>query len=449
MNSYLNKSTLGFYPDSYFYINQYKYKRFRDKIDNFNKDFEVFFDRNQKKMIKPKKKFNRFNINKLFRKLVFDSTNQVLKSYEQMNKKKRFLNDREIQRNRDKKIIFLKLIRAKNLNKTKDINNKNNNKNKVIYNYLRKPNSSKISNNSNDKKFFHLIKNKSIFNESSSINSRYKSQSQRNLYIKNKYNKEKYLNKSSMYSQNRNYNQSSISTIKYDENKKLINIYDENKNDFKDNISNNYFNDSNCKNDIDSMKKMLNLKKLKLRVNKFEHSDKYLANSDIIYRNLQTRNHFVNKKYLKNNILDRSTINNNFLNNSVRKRNVSSASSIFPISRNNIFSIRNNSISNRNISALIKSNSSMLFKRINEIQKKMRNKKSSLKKEKNKKSSYVRRIINYFNKKKITSKEIDNEMKKDFINYQKKIGHFIKVDGKYLFTSHFQIIFNERKKLFK
>ena len=444
MNPYLNKSTLGFYPDSYFSINQYKYKRFRDKIDNFNKDFEVFFDHNQKKMIKPKKKFNRFNINKLFRKLVFDSTNQVLKSYEKMQNKKRFLNDREIQRKRDKKIIFLKLIRAKNINKIKDINNKNNNKNKVIYNYLRKPNSAKISNNSNDKKFFRFIKNKSIFNQSSSINSRYKSQSQRNLYIKNKYNKEKYSNKSSMNSPNKNYNQSSISTIKNDENKKLINIYDENKNDFKD-----IFNDSICKNDIDSMKKMLNLKKLKLRVNKFEHSYKYLANSDIIYRNLQTRNHFVNKKYLKNNILDRSTINNNFLNNSVRKRNVSSASSIFPLSRNNIFAIRNNSISNRNISILNRTNSSMLFKRINEIQKKMRTKKSSLKKEKIKKSSYVRRILNYFNKKKITSKEIDNEMKKDFINYQKKIGHFIKVDGKYLFTSHFQIIFNERKKLFK
>ena len=55
--------------------------------------------------------------------------------------------------------------------------------------------------------------------------------------------------------------------------------------------------------------------------------------------------------------------------------------------------------------------------------------------------------MNYFKNKKVSSKDIDNDMKKDFIEYQKKIGHFIKIDDNYLYTSHMSLIIDNRSTL--
>ena len=97
----------NYFIDSGFSLNQYSYKRFNDKINDFKKDFGIFLDKNKKIINKPRKNFFSLNINKLFKKLVFDSTSKVLKNYEKnsIETKKRFFSAKRIQNYKDKKII--------------------------------------------------------------------------------------------------------------------------------------------------------------------------------------------------------------------------------------------------------------------------------------------------------------------------------------------------------
>ena len=99
---------------------------------------------------------------------------------------------------------------------------------------------------------------------------------------------------------------------------------------------------------------------------------------------MKERNKFVNKKYLKNDKLDYSIVNNNELNNSIRsyanKRNIHSAPKKFGTFYMNLF--KDNTNSNRTLNIVNKYNSSILLKKINDIQRKIKIKKKILKKEK-------------------------------------------------------------------
>ena len=59
-----------------------------------------------------------------------------------------------------------------------------------------------------------------------------------------------------------------------------------------------------------------------------------------------------------------------------------------------------------------------------------------MKKEKYINNKKIKKIIKYFKNKNNINEEIDKEIKKDIFNYQKNIGDFIFLDGKYLYTSH-------------
>ena len=460
ISNIINKN-LAIYPDSFFSTNQYKYRRFTDKINNLNKDLELFIDYNKKKMNKPKRKFNSLRINRLFRKLVFDSTNKVLKNYENNDKKtnKRFFSAKEIQKYKDSKIMFLKLIRMKNMNNTRNknfsmdrnfMNNNisilNNPKNFVIYSR----NTNKKNNN------ISQIKNKSNYSQLSVKNTLYnpkKEKNKRKVQFKLKISEDKYINRSSIENQNSNvnirYDKDLIKNVKNNENEILIKSYNDSLNNNNSNNNNNYLVDNYDKNNYKLFKQKLNLRKLKFKVQKFEHSSKYLPDNDIILKNMK-QNKFINKKFIKHNKLDKSFINNKEynINNKYKKRNIHSAPRVFPkLNKSQISSIKENSNTNRTI--MNKYNTTILYQTINDIQKKIRIKKRIIKKEKNQKNNTVKKIMNYFKNKNYNSKDIDKDMKKDFIEYQNKIGHFIKIDEKYLYTSHISLILDNRKNILK
>ncbi len=144
MKSYINNKNKTLFPESCFSLDRYKYKKINDKIKILNKEFQIFLDNNKNKSNKPKKNYYNFSINKLFRKLVSDSTKQIIKNYQKNfeRNRKRFLSAKEIQKYRDKKIALLRLIRDKN-----QINNTHTNINTIKIN-----NTHKIINDKNKRK---------------------------------------------------------------------------------------------------------------------------------------------------------------------------------------------------------------------------------------------------------------------------------------------------------
>ena len=452
MNFYINKNN-HYNIDCCFSMNQYKYKKFTNKINEFKKDFEIFLDNDKKKVVKPKKKFYILNINKLFRKLVFDSTNKVLKNYEKNSQKtsKRFFSAKEIEKYKNKKILFLKLIRAKNSKNNISTIDKNSRNYFSIRNNSAKTLNIKNYNKRNRNK--SNFSNKSIYSQSSFLNSLYDQSYRKSakLNFKEKFYSNLINNKSTIDVHKSNNYLKAYDSIKKNDSEIIIKDYNDIRNNNKyDN--NNCFNNDYSKEDFKSFKQKLNLNKLKLKVNKYENSTKYLPNNEIIFKNMKERNKFVNKKYLKNDKLDYSIVNNNELNNSIRsyinKRNIHSAPKKFgTLDKIQMNSLKDNSNSNRTLNIMNKYNTSILMKKINDIQRKIKIKKRILKKEKKIKNNYVKKIMNYFKNKKISSKDIDNDMKKDFIEYQNKIGHFIKIDDNYLYTSHISLIIDNRSTL--
>ena len=459
MNSDIINKKIAFYPDSYFTMNHYKYKRFTDKINKLKKDLEMFIDNNKKKMIKPKKKFNSLRINRLFRKLVFDSTNKVLKNYENNDKKtnKRFFSAKEIQKYKDSKIMFLKLIRMKSMNNPKKKNNPidrnfmNNNRsvidNRTNFIIYSRNNLNKKDNNLSKKK------HKSIYSQPSVkdilCNPKVE-KNKRKINSKLKLSGDKYINRSSIQ------NQSNYVNIKYDkdsiknnENEIIIKSFNDSLNNNSNN--NNFWADNYDNDNYKLIKQKVNLKKLKFKVHKFENSSKYFPDSDIILKNIK-QNKFINKKFIKNNKLDKSFINNreynNIIKNKIKKRNINSAPRIIPKLNKLLISPKKEN-TNRTMNIMNKYNTTILYQTINDIQKKIKIKKRIIKKERNKKSSYVKKITDYFKNKHYNRRDIDKDMKRDFIEYQNKIGHFIKIDEKYLYTSHIAVILENRKNILK
>ena len=361
MNYYANKTNNTLYPNCCFSMNHYKYKRISDKIDKLKKDCEMFLDNNKKMIKKSKKKYYSSNISRLFRKLVFDSTNKVLKNYNNKNEKnnKRFFSAKEIQKYKDKKMIFLRLIRANDLKKN-EINKSSIDRNTLNSNkYLKRNNTLLSFKDFSNQKDFKItpFNNKSSCNESSLLNIILKQKSQKNrrkVNFKEKVFDKKDFNISLIENQNSN-------NFNNNEGEKIINSYNDK--------NNNYFDEK----DYISLKKQLNLKKLKININKFENSLKYFPNSDA-YNSALKANRFINKKYLKNHRLDETMINkidinNNICNKFKKRRNISAPKNIQKLNKIMIPLKNNNSEKNKSIDQY---NANILIKKINDIQNKMK-----------------------------------------------------------------------------
>ena len=453
MSFYNNKKNRTCYPDSCFSINRYKYKRICEKINKLNKDFEIFLDANKKKIIKPKKKNYSLNINTLFKKQIFDSTNKVMKKNNNSNEKTNriFFNAKQIQSYKDKKKAPVKSIKAKELNNninsfsSIDIKSeKSLSRMNIFTNSLRS-----VKNNKNNN--ISIITNRSFLNQQYLKNIIYSQKYKNNkakLNLKERLFGKNYYNKKLTHNRNKNNILKDYSSIKNSKNSSLLNTFFISKNN--DTIENdNNFNNDYMKIDYKSLKKKVNLKRLKLNINKYENSTKYNPDSNKIYENLFKINKFINKKFIKNNRIDKSLIKKNEINrllfDRIKRKKIYTPKTIKKINQTQIFRVKDNSNINRTISTINKYNVTNLIDKINKLQKELKAKKRIIKKEKNNKNNYVKKIINYFKSKSLSNSDINRAMKKDFLSYQNKIGYFVRIEDYYLYTSHLSIIFNNKK----
>ena len=413
------KNKIIIYPENCFSVDHYRYKKFNDKLTDLDKEFQIFLDNKEKKEIKTKKNYYNFSINKLFRKLIFDSTNKVLKNYKMNfeNKTKKFLSAERIQRYRDRKLLLLKLIRNKNNKTFNDKNTLNNisNTNNISSTLA----TLKEKNKNIDVKKISCYTNRSTKSYPSlkhTINISLKNEKSNG---KTKLIKKININKSTIFNKINN----NINNPNNIEN----GLGDINNND----DDNNYISINNK--DFQAINKSINLKKLKLDIHKFEKSKNFLINNDV--SNSIKPYQFIRKKYIKYRIQNYKTNREmNAINQSFNyRKKTCDLSQRLNESQN---SLKMDNMSFNNTITARKNNTRILIQKINDINKSIKIKKRIMKKEKYINNKKIKKIIKYFKNKNNINEEIDKEIKKDIFNYQKNIGDFIFLDGKYLYTSH-------------
>ena len=411
------------YPNICLSFDNYNYKQIDDKFNKLKHDFQVFLDHNKKKINKSRKNFYNLSINKLFKKLISDSANKILNNYKKgfENNSKRFKSAKEIQKYKDKKILLLRLIRKKN--------SKNNKANlsynrKIALNNI--SNLNDLTNNILFGKDYNSISydNKISFFTNKTLNNQPSFQKRllmgktHNTSILKKNNlkiKEKLFPKNNLNDSNINHRNES------------------NKNNYKT-ISLNEENSIHSNENYKLFNKLFNLKKLKVKIKKFENSLNYYPNSERIHKNEIKPYNFCSKKYLKKNKLN--FFNNKIgyhskFNNIVQRENLNDTNNIYPFNRTQLSFKKDSYKIESDISLNNKENSRSLMSKINSIQKGIKLKKRIIK-NKNK----IKNIDNYLKSKSQLNEEIEKEIKKDISSYQKKIGNFIFLEGKYLYTSH-------------
>ena len=332
------------------------------------------------------------------------------------NKTKKFLSSERIQRYRDRKLLLLKLIRNKN-NKT--FNDKNTLNNIINTNNISSTLATLKEKNKNiDVKKISCYTNRSTKSYPSLKHTINISLQREKLNAKTKLIKKININKSTIFNKINN----NINNPNNIEN----GLGDINNND----DDNNYISINNK--DFQAINKSINLKKLKLDIHKFEKSKNFLINNDVSISIKPYQ--FIRKKYIKYRIQNYKTNREmNAINQSFNyRKKTCDLSQRLNESQN---SLKMDNMSFNTITAR-KNNTRILIQKINDINKSIKIKKRIMKKEKYINNKKIKKIIKYFKNKNNINEEIDKEIKKDIFNYQKNIGDFIFLDGKYLYTSH-------------
>ena len=444
----LNKT---FFPKSNFIINEYKYKKMNETFEKIEKSFEVFtkddYDFSRKSENK-KKKYS-VSIKKLFRTLLINSRKKI----SDINKK-RFYNAKEIQKYKDKKILLLKCLRAKN----KDNNNNyyfcdkrhsGNNRDRNIFSArllsIKKHNNHRKNNNSS-------ISNISFFNKSSAFNSMNKNKNKLIRKKKQKMNiREKLFGKQSS-EQNRNSHNISNPYSIFEKSKNSLNISSNNiinnKNSFEydDTFDYNYI-----KKDFASLKKKINISKMQSSINKSKKKSKNIS-FDINSINAFRRNNYpkFSKYTLKNNTIKRkrdfnrliNKIKKNFSSTQRKSKSTSSSKKIKYFNKlqdqTKLQNLKNDKTLN-----ITKCNTKDIIKKLNKIKLSLNVKKKIMKKKMGKiNDKCAKNIINYFREKVIEDQNVEKFLKNDTRDYKRNIGQFIVVDDKFMYSSHFSTIMN-------
>jgi len=367
------------------------------------------------------------------------------------------LSAKEIQKYRDKKIALLRLIRDKNqinnthtnintikINNThKIINDKNTSMNNISNTFI----SIKDNNNNSYDNKISIFTNKSMYSYCSNKNTFLSAKKNNNINTKNKqfnfkerlFGNNYFNNKSTREKMNNSSPINNLSSNKNIEKDILINSY----NDGKNNISafgiksDNHFDNYYTKDDLINLNKKINLRNLKLNIYRFENSTNYLPNSDTINNNLSHPYKFMSKKYKIDKKIDRFNLKKkefkSIFNNLKKRKNYSEPKNI-PLPNKTQISLINEKFNSYNKRK--DTDTKNVIKKINNIQKTIKIKKRTIKREKNNKNRYIKKMMDYFKNKNPNSEDIDKEIKREISTYQKKIGQFIFLNGKYIYTSH-------------
>ena len=445
-------------------FDQIKYRIIDNKYNKLNNDFKIFLDKKKsdnKEKRNYRKSKNNLDVFEFIKNLFSKSTvnkNKIIKNmninYFQKNFK-RVLSSQEISIVRNSRKSLNKIFRDKNDTNIIKKNKKFFSRNKI--------NSSKTLNNeSNTLKYNNIIDNKIIHSTKSIGNfslkygdnkttkkkndiklvSRFKL---RNNFFRHKLSN---ISKTTIEKQNSNIygNNNDISSKGINDKEFYINnngnksIITNNKNSV--NKINKNLNNSNISEDNNDIYKKIHLKKLKISVDKYENSIKYIHNSDKIQQNSIDPSFFLRRKYIKPYELD----------NILFKDNKKELRRIFP-SKNISYKLTRNKTPLRKEHSNSKSKSydstNNIMKKIDNIKKTIKIKKNILKIKKNNMKK-INNISNYFGigGRINIDKDIYKNLKIEIFDYHNRIGHFVYQDDRNVFSNHISYIL-QGDKIFK
>ena len=432
-------------------------RELEENINKLKKDLVYFLEKKkQSRKLKEKPVNLQSQIKKIIDKLETSKEDHkiLLKSLQvNMDNKKKFFNQKELDKFREKKKYLLKIVNHKiDMHKTISDNDKNrnthnknlniNNFNKTVFSFNR-DNNNLIENRIHDNKSSenNYFKCNNIFN-----NTKYKSKirlESRNL----KFKKKNILLKPGT-TQNRNIlsvnfnDQQKLNSIDSKESKEKIKLKDQKKE--ISSISSNYKIDNNI--DPDSMynlKKKLGLEKLKLKVDKFENSNKFYPVDKIIYKNYIYPFTFLKRKNLNQyelDIFDKEE-NRKFMNKRKRMRKINSLSKLRFNKTQSYFNRKKYILTSKSKDKNKTNNAKIIIKKINILKKRANNRKISMKtfsKKRNK--NYAKSLMDYlsYDEGKIIDDNLEKDIKKEVLKYKDDLGCFTYAESKSSFSRHFR-----------
>ena len=423
--------------DLYYFIDKNKHsRRSRVKHINIQAQIKQIMDKLETSKEDHKKILQLFQINK-------------------NNKNKRFFNQKELDKFREKKrslmnIMNQKIIMHKSLpNTNKYINNKNrhtqnknlniNNINKTVFAFKRNNNNlieNRTHNNKSSENIFFMdnMPNKNKHENKIKLDSR-------NL----KFNKGYSLYKPGT-SQNRNIlklnfnDKPKLEPRSIKEDKEKIKLKESNKD--MSSISLDYKIDDNIDPDnIYNIKKKLFLEKLKSNVDCYENSKKFFPDDKKMYSNYIFPFTFLKRRNLSQfelDIFDKED-NKRFINKRMRLRKVNSLSNL-KVNKTQIYLNRNRfMLTSKSKDKSKKNNAKIIIKKINIIKKRAKKRKIGMKSlYKNRNKHLAKSLMDYmtYDEGKMIDQDLENDMKEDVLKYKNDLGSFTYVDGKFLFSGH-------------
>ena len=433
-----------------------------ENINKLRQDLFYFIDKNKhSKRLRVKPINLHAQIKQIMDKLETskEDHNKLLKSFQMNmnNKNKRFYNQKELDKFREKKRHLLNIMSEKmdmhksipNTNKNININNKN-----------RHEQNKNLNMNNFNKTVFSFKRNNINLNE----NRTHDNKSSENIYfINNMHNKNKYKNKIKLESRNfkfkKGYNlykpgstqNRNILKLNFNDKPKLDlrkTIEDKEKIKLKESkknissISLDFKIDDNIDPDnMYNMKKKLYLEKLKSKVDNFENSNNFFPEDKKMYSNYIFPFTFLKRRNLSQfelDIFDKED-NKRFINKRKRMRKVNSLSKLKKNKTQTYFNRNRFMLTSKSKDKNKKNNAKIIIKKINIIKKRANKRKLGMKLlYKNRNKHLAKSLIEYFtyNEGKMVDENLENDIKEDALKYKNDLGSFTYVDGKFLFAGH-------------
>lgn len=426
-----------------------KYNALTGNIERFKNDFKIFIGKN-KTMKKLKVKVSDFDIQmkRIMKKIetVKIDHSHVLKSLNNKieGKNKRFMSAKEIEKFRDKKSFLLKLLSIQT-EKDKEMSfNKRMNEIKKRRISLQQLNKFSATTSFFNKKKINFFDGRNSFNNKSIENMPFINHSISNdrFNIKNKIRliKQNSETKDRFIVQKNN----SLAMPRTTQNKNILilNLGNKENNSYNkkgesDINLDRIFDNNNISEDVYNLKKEVLLKKLKVKVDKFENSYNYLPDNDIIRKNKADPYTFVTKKknlgLLESNIFSKEENNKNFNKKIIIKR-------IFSTAKNKLNKTQTQFTRNKYIlhskskskDKTEKNNTKIILKKLNILKKGARNRKINMK-TLYKRNNYSQKVFNFFtlNEGKKINQTFAKDIKYDSLKYKNELGNFAYIDGKF------------------
>ena len=437
-------------------LKKLQYNSLANNIERLKNDFKIFIGKNKTlKRFKVKVSDLDLQMKRIMKKIetIKIDHSQVLRSLNSKieGKNKRFMSAKEIEKFREKKSYLLKILSIQT-EKDKEISfNRRINeiKNRRMSLQQLKLNKFSATTSFLNKKKINFFDSRNSFNNKSIEYTPYINHSISNDRYNNK-NKIRLIKQSSktqdelIFQKN---NSLAMPGTAQNKNILILNLGNNDNNSYNkkgesDINLDHIFDNNNISEDVYNLKRKVLLKKLKVKVDKFENSSNYLPDYDIIRKNKSDPYIFVKKKknfgQFESNIFGKEEQNNNSNKRIIMKR-------IFSTPKNKLNKTLNQFSRNKYIlpskskskEKSEKNNTKIIIKKLNILKKGANNRKINMKTLYNR-NNYSQKVFDFFtfDEGKKINQFFAKDIKNDSLKYKDELGNFAYIDGQFLFTKH-------------